>query len=116
MAAIEVWKQYLHKAGIKEEQAEIYADSFVKNELMPESASELDRGYLEELGVKTLGHTITITKLAKQMKKTKKAPRPLSAQTTLALMSSSPQPQSLRRLNHHKLRVKCPNQNSENSS
>ena len=43
MAAIEVWKQYLQKAGIKEEYAEKYAKSFVKNELMPESASELDK-------------------------------------------------------------------------
>ena len=63
-----LWKSNLTKAGIREEHAARYAKVFAENDINLEAASELDRDYLEELGVKTIGHILAITKMARKLK------------------------------------------------
>ena len=63
-----LWKSNLTKAGIRDEHAAKYAKVFAENDINWEAASELDRDYLEELGVKTLGHILAITKMARKLK------------------------------------------------
>ena len=64
MAQLARWKDYLLTAGLQDEYAAIYADNVTKNEMLLESATELDRYILEELGVKSIGHALAIMKLA----------------------------------------------------
>lgn len=68
VAQLEAWTTYLKQAGLQDEHAATYAENFVNNEMLPESATELDRDVLDELGVKSIGHALAIMKLAKKMK------------------------------------------------
>ena len=52
--ALKVWEDYLRNAGLQEEHASIYADKLVKNDMLPESATELDRNILADLGITSI--------------------------------------------------------------
>ena len=60
------WQKILVDAGIDDEAATTYSQTFHKQKLVVDSLSMLDRTLLTELGVNTLGDTLTIMRLGKE--------------------------------------------------
>ena len=60
------WQKILVDAGIDDEAAATYLQTFHKQKLVVDSLSMLDRMILTELGVNTLGDALTIMRLGKE--------------------------------------------------
>ena len=66
MALVSKWTSFLREAGVADASIAAYAKSLTDNDLLTESAGQLDRDILTEVGITSIGHALAILKHAKK--------------------------------------------------
>ena len=54
------WLAFFRDAGIPTAAAKMYADSFVRNDITGDMLGDLNKGYLNDMGIKGVGDIIRI--------------------------------------------------------